>query len=130
MVRHRYGGIAFSAILGVGHDQFVAIDRGLRGAHSTVRFEKGHATGEHRIREPIARGHRRVVVHDRGIADNDDTGAVAQHHLEVGSRRAAEQIGDCGDVFGRGALHAEGVYEDGRQGAAATVIGVSPGTGA
>ena len=64
-------------------------------AHPAGRLEPAHRLPEIGSHEPVAGGHGRAVVEERGVGD-DRRGAVVRphHHLEGARRRPTEQLGD------------------------------------
>ena len=118
-------GVPLRGIALVGAVKLVGVDGVFGRAHTTSRLEPGDTHVQLGIDEPVTRGHRRAVVEERSVA-NDDWLArgTANDNLEGGARRPTEQLRERSDVLGGGRHAAESMK--GRYGAV-VVLEDAPG---
>lgn len=93
--------VAFGGVGGMRAPEVVGVDLCLGTADTAGGFELRHGAGRIGIDEPVSRRHGRAVVEQRGVANDEGTTRSRAHDdLEVGSWRAAQQLGEEIDLGG------------------------------
>ena len=95
-------GIPFRCISGVGLGDPIDADFCLGGPDAPGRLEPTHRFAERWIAQPVAGGHRRAVIEERGVRQNcGGTVLGPDDDLESTGGDPTQQFGDALDVPGR-----------------------------